>query len=678
MKDVAKQANVSIATVSHVINKTRYVSPELVERVKSAMESLDYKPNNTARDLRSNKVKSIGLIIPDISSPFFLNIVKSVEKVAAENGYGLIVCNTRESEHKFEMYIKLMAQYKVDGLLIAPTCECLEHVNELQNCNVPFVFIDRSVKGIKSDSVISDNMGGAYKATRHLIKSGHEKIALMIGNENITSNKEKIDGYKKALGEHNIDFDSQMLVVGKCSEEDAASAFDELMRLENKPTAVLCADNTTVMGVVKEMLNKGYECPKDISLIAYGDFDWAPILIPPITVIEQEPEKIGLNAAKLLFDKLNNIQHDLKEFRIPTKLNVRKSTQVIGRGPFGEMAVHPEVLELTDAEVEQVRSGNYSAAICFHYSGNAWARLHEKGIKDEFDRLGIKVLAVTDAHFNPELQIRQHESLLSMEPDIIISIPTDEIKTSDSYKKIVESKVKLVLITNVPRGLTHKDYVTCVSVNEIENGQICGRILGEYLSKNGKNRVGIIKHGAPFFATRQRDSAAEQVIRDEFPNLDIIAKVEFLKENMAYETCYNMVKAHPEIEGIYVSWDGPAIKVVNALYDLNREDIAVVTSDLDFEVAMNMAKGGIIKGISSQRPYEQGRSMALAAANALIQKEVPPFIGVQPYCVTRNNLLKAWQDIIKENPPVKLVNALRSNPNFSLGKKLIVSGQSID
>jgi LacI family transcriptional regulator len=183
IKDVAKQANVSIATVSHVINKTRYVSPELVERVKSVMESLDYQPNNTARNLRSNKIKSIGLIIPDITSPFFSAIIKSVEKVTTENGYGLIVCNTEDAEYKFEMYIKLMTQDKVDGLIITPTCECLEHINELQNCNIPFVFIDRKAEGVEADVVVSDNIGGAYKAAHHLIKSGHEKIALIIGED---------------------------------------------------------------------------------------------------------------------------------------------------------------------------------------------------------------------------------------------------------------------------------------------------------------------------------------------------------------------------------------------------------------------------------------------------------------------------------------------------------------
>jgi len=673
IKDVAKQAGVSVATVSHVINKTRYVSPELIERVENVMRALDYQPNVVARNLRTSKIRTIGLIVPDVSDPFFSAIVKGVEKVAVENGYGLIVCDTDDTSSKEELYIKLFMQDKTDGLIIAPTGGNYEDIKELNSLNIPCVFVDRKMEGIEADAVLSDSIAGAYKATSHLIKSGHERIGLVIGHENITPSGEKLIGYKKALEEHGIEFDTQLVVGGNSSAEDTIDAFNMLFVMDNKPTAILCADNKITISALKSITVKGYECPKDISLVGFDDFDCASIFTPSITTVAQDPKKMGSIAAETLFQKLNGGRQECKEIRIPTELKVRKSTQVIGRGPFGEKAVYPDVLELTESEIEEIRTGNYTAAISFHYSGKAWARLHEQGIKDGFNRLGIRVLAVTDAHFDPELQIKQHDSLLTMEPDILISIPTDEIKTADSYKKIVESKTKLVLITNVPKGLKHKDYVTCVSVNEMENGQIAGRILGEYLTKIGRTKVGIIKHGAPFFATRQRDSAAEQVLREEFPNLEIVAVEEFLNEKKAYDKCINIMKAHPEIEGIYVSWEGPAIEVITALCDLNREDVAIVTADLDSEVAMNMAKGGMIKGLSSQRPYEQGRAMALAAANAILGKEVPPFIGVQPYYVTPNSLLKAWQDVLKEKPPTKLINALKHNPNLSLDRQLKIN-----
>lgn len=670
IKDIAKQANVSVATVSHVINKTRYVSEELIDRVEKAMEMLGYQPNNIARNLRTNKVKTIGLIIPDVSNSFYSSLVKGIEEVVVDKGSGLIVCNTYDKVSMEEFYVRLLMQDKIDGFIIAPTGRYHDELKQLRKMNIPRVLVDRKVEAMDVDTILSDNEGGAYNATCHLIKRGHERIALIYGPVNVTTSIERLNGYKKALEDFGIKYDPQLVGSTDSNPESTLPVFERIISLENKPTAIFSGDNQITLGLIKGIISKGYEYPKDISIIGFDDFEWASIITPAITTIAQNPVLMGSTAAKVLFSKFEEIKQEHKEIRIPTELIVRKSTQVIGRGPFGEKAADPEELELTESEIEQIKEGNYTAAISFHYSGQAWARLHEQGIKDGFNRLGIRVLAVTDAHFDPELQIKQHDSLLTMEPDVLISIPTDEIKTADSYRKIVDGKTKLVLINNVPKGLRHKDYVTCVSVNERENGQIAGRILGEYLNKTGKKKVGIIKHGAPFFATRQRDAAAEQVLREEFSSIEIVSEEAFLTENRAYEVCCSMMKAHPEIEGIYVSWEGPAIEVINALYELNREDVVIVTADLDFEVAMNMAKGGMIKGLSSQRPYEQGRAMALAAANALLGKEVPPFIGVQPYYVTPNNLLKAWQDIIKEKPPTNLINAVKSNPNLLFDKQL--------
>ncbi len=261
-------------------------------------------------------------------------------------------------------------------------------------------------------------------------------------------------------------------------------------------------------------------------------------------------------------------------------------------------------------------------------------------------------------HFDPELQCVQLHSLLSQKPDIIISIPTDEIITARSYKKIVNSDTKLVLYNNVPNGLKHGDYVTCVSVNERENGYNAGKLLGNCFKNQRKAKVGLLIHGAPFFATKQRDLSAEQVIIEEFKNIEIVAKTSFVKQERIKGVCKAMIKAFPDIQGIYVSWDGPAMDVMNTLIGLGREDISITTCDLDIEGALDMAKGKMIKGISAQRPYEQGVAMAYAAANALLGKSVAPFIGTRPYIVKQDNLLKAWKDIIKEKEPDQLIKIL--------------------
>jgi len=664
MKDVAKEANVSIATVSHVINRTRYISPSMIEKVERAIEKVGYQIRKSDRNRKTQR-KTIAFIVSDITDPFHSTIVKGVTKTIDKERFGLVVLTLEETSSFEELYLNLSVHKEIVGLLIVTTTDDKTVANKIKNLKIPYVLLDKKIDGVEADIVLSDYYNGAYKGICHLVRSGHERIGLILSVNNITSYKEILRGYTKALEDNDIVFDQQLVVGNSYSDKGARDGFNKLISLDNRPTSILCANITIAIGVFNAIRDRGWECPTDISIVTFNNNEWTDIFTPPITTIEQYPANIGSKAVELLLSKIKSQHQNLTECIIPTDLKIRKSTQVIGRGPFGEKAENPDVLELTESEIEEIKTKRYTAAISFHYTDKNWSRIHEEGIRDTFNHLGIKILAVCDAHFDPEMQNKQHESLMRMEPNVLLSIPTNEMKTAESYRKVIERKIKLVLVSNVPKGLKHGDYVTCVGVNERENGQIAGRILGEYLKTHGKKKVGFLKHGAPFFATKQRDASAEQVINEEFPELEIVDEARFLIENRAYEKAYDMMKYHPEIEGIYVSWEGPALAVMNALRNLNREDVAVVTSDLDYEVALSMANGGMVKGLSTQRLYEQGRAMALAAANALLGKEVPPFIGVTPYAVTIKNLLKAWKFIIKEMPPEEIINALNRNKSLT-------------
>lgn len=660
IKDVAKEAKVSIATVSHVINKTRYVSSELINQVEEAINKIEYKPNVSARDLRKSKIAAISVIIPDVTSRFFAEIVKTIEENLKQKGYALLIqtCNN-DKERELEYLNRITSEKKVDGIIIAPLTQNMADLKQLVDSGIPYVLVDRTIEGLEANAVLSDNVDGAYRATFHLIKNGHECIGLFLWTAGITTSDEQLQGYKKALADHGLEFNQDLVLNTDENDDGLNGIFKRYINMKNKPTAIICTNNKLTISLLKFLYEYGLECPKDISIIGYDDYEWGARFYPALTSVAQYPDRIGKTALDVLFEIISGVKEKPSIRRISIVLNIRESTQIIGRGPFGEKSESPGVLALSESEIEKVRSKNYSAAISFHYSGKAWTRLIELGIKDVFNKLGFKLLAVTDAHFDANLQCKQIDGLLLQEPDIIISIPTDEKVTAPSYQKVVKSKTKLVFIDNVPNGLVHGDYVTCVSVNEREMGYNAGKMLGLCFKNFEKAKIGLIIHGALFFATKQRDFAAEQVLLEEFNNIIIVAKERFYTEDRAYNICKDMIKANPEIKGLYVSWDGPAIKVMRALLDIGREDISIVTCDLDIEVAISMAKGQIIKGISSQCPYEQGVAMAYAAANAMLGKNVPPFIGVQPYSVTRNNLSKAWKDIIKEKEPDTLLEVLK-------------------
>ena len=280
--------------------------------------------------------------------------------------------------------------------------------------------------------------------------------------------------------------------------------------------------------------------------------------------------------------------------------------------------------------------------------------LHEAGINKLFNELNINIIGVTDAHFDSDLQNKQIDSLLSLEPDIFIAIPTDTAKTAEAFKKIVDSPSQLILITNVPKGLTPNDYVSVVSVNELTNGRLAASGLCEQMAANGKTKVGLMTFDSDFYATNQRDTSAQQLIDEDFPAMEIVATSSFKSESEVFDKTLELLVEHPEIEGLYISWDGPAQQVIKALATLDRLDIIVGTVDLDFSSALVIAEDGPIKCVSAQQPFEQGRAIALAAAQSILHKHVPSFIGIEPLMVNKGNLLNSWRTIFKEEPPKEL------------------------
>ncbi|WCK53187.1 LacI family DNA-binding transcriptional regulator [Aneurinibacillus sp. Ricciae_BoGa-3] len=656
IKEIAKKAGVSVATVSHVVNKTRYVSTELTERVIKVINESDGQPNFVLRNMKALKSDVILCLVENLLDYFYINIVKGIQSKSEENGYDMVVLNSFNKSLLRE-YVRLE---KPRGIIIIADKNNDGEIFKMKDINIPNVIIGHARNSTQNGSIIIDYYGSAYKAANHVIKNGHERVCFINELRNGYIHNQMLMGYKDALRNNGIPFDPVLVIDLESSNPFGNDIFEDIFITESRPTALLSAGGQATKELLKFFNNKYIKCPDDVSLVSFNEFELIDMVNPAITTVAFDPLQIGIKSVEKLNEKINGVEHASHDTVISSRLTVRNSTQCIGRGPLGEKAESPEVLDLTPSEIDLIRSGSYTAAISFHYSGIAWARLHEKGIKDVFSDLGVKVLAVTDAHFDPELQIKQHASILAMNPDVLISIPADEVLTEQSYREVVNKGVKLVLINNVPNGLQQEDYVSCVSVNERQNGQTAGRILGEYLSTNNKKKIGLLLHGAPFFATKQRDTAVQQVLSEEFPELEIVAIDNFISRKKTFDKCYEMIKNHPEIEGLYVSWDAPAQEALNALRELNREDISIVTADLDSDVALNMAKGGPIKGLSAQRPYEQGRAMALAAANALIGKKIPSFIGVAPYKITRDNLLTGWQDILRERPPKELIKALKN------------------
>jgi ribose transport system substrate-binding protein len=332
---------------------------------------------------------------------------------------------------------------------------------------------------------------------------------------------------------------------------------------------------------------------------------------------------------------------------------------VLSTGPNGEKPTPATEVSLSAEELQQIKDKHATAAIVLHYGGNDWSNAQVNGLRNALGRMGVRVIAVTDANFKPEKQVSDIETVLAKKPDIIISIPTDPVATADAYRKAAHQGVKLVFMDNVPKGFTPgKDYVSVVSADNYGNGVASAHLMAEQLE--GKGKIGIVFHEADFFVTKQRYEAFKKTIADQYPDIEIVAEQGIAGPDFAGDAekvASAMLTRNADLDAIWAVWDVPAEGVLAAARANGRNDLDVTTIDLGQNVAIDMAKGGPIKGLGAQRPFDQGVTEATLAGYGLLDKTAPPYVAVNALPVTRSNLESAWKTVYHQGLPPKVVEA---------------------
>lgn len=322
--DVAKKAGVSIATVSRVLNDSPLVTESARRQVLRAVKELNYQPNRAAQRLRAGRSHVIGLIISDIQNPFFTSVVRGIEDLAYQHGYSLILCNSDEDIQKEQLYIEILSSERVAGVIIVPTgINCCA---PLLNLRMPVVVMDRVLAGFDTDTVVVENVAGAFAATKYLIELGHQRIGLVGAPPGISVGIERQLGYEKALGDSGIATDEALIRAGNFKETGGYQATRELLDLKPRPTALFVANNLMTLGALVAIRESGLKIPEDISIIGFDDMPWANLLQPPLTAIAQPTYELGHHAAQLLLERLKDRTRPVTHERLATRLVVRGST----------------------------------------------------------------------------------------------------------------------------------------------------------------------------------------------------------------------------------------------------------------------------------------------------------------------------------------------------------------
>lgn len=323
--DVAKQAGVSVATVSAVINDSAYVSPGLRSRVEAAVTALNYNPNLLARSLAQNKTFTVGILIPDITNPFYPEVVRGAEDKGKQAGYTLLLGNSDNQAEKEEVYLRLFLSKRVDGILLIKGSEDLDQsfLAKLQGGETPVVLVGRRYPQLQTDCVVADDAGGAYAAVRHLAQLGHKRIGIITGPRNVSTSQSRLAGYAKALAGSKLPYVEELVEEGDYGMESGLTAGVQL--LAQRPTAVFITNYLMTVGFMNALEKQRLGCPQDVAVVSYDDFLWSQFFHPKLTCIEQPKYELGFKAMELLLSRLRGRHKKPKLVVLKNKLNIRES-----------------------------------------------------------------------------------------------------------------------------------------------------------------------------------------------------------------------------------------------------------------------------------------------------------------------------------------------------------------
>ena len=342
IKDVAKRAGVSPATASRVAGNYGYVSAEKRLKVLKAIAALGYRPNRIARSMVTLSTQTVGLVVTDIQNPFFAQLARGVEDLIWEHGYTLILANTDENLQRENAILISMQEKMVDGLILVPASSRYSPTrNALIEQGIPIVLLDRASDGLEVDTVLVDNRQGAYTAVSHLIELGHKRIGMIVDNLDITTNEERIAGYRSALIDNNIPLEANLVQSCQFTEQSAYAIAGEMLRRPDRPSALFTAYNLISIGTLIAIQEIGLRISEDISIVGFDDVEWNQLISPKLTAIAQPVYEMGKVAGERLLARLKGDRSPALEIRLKTKFILRDSSGPVRRNavPHGEQVI---------------------------------------------------------------------------------------------------------------------------------------------------------------------------------------------------------------------------------------------------------------------------------------------------------------------------------------------------
>lgn len=327
--DIAREAGVSIATVSKVINQTGRISDKTRKHVQDVMKRIDYQPSVVASALTKKRTYSLGLLIPDIANPFFAELARSIEDQAHELGYSLVICSTDNDLTREERYVNVLRQKSADGIIIATGARNDAMMKQLMKYKLPVAVIAREMPLLAVDTVLVDDYLGGYLAASHLTGLGHRNIAVIAEDLAVMSSKERVRGYRKALEEAGIPYDDNLVAVSPFHVEGGKATAKELLSGANPPSAIFGCNDLLAIGVVQAARELGLRVPEDVSVVGFDNTVLATIIDPPLTSVAQPVQQMGKEIVQLITGEIDGSKPSKQRLVLLPELVVRGTTSAV-------------------------------------------------------------------------------------------------------------------------------------------------------------------------------------------------------------------------------------------------------------------------------------------------------------------------------------------------------------
>ncbi|MBJ7598911.1 MAG: LacI family transcriptional regulator [Candidatus Nephthysia bennettiae] len=324
MVEVARRAGVSVSTVSHVINETRFVRASTREAVLGAIKNTGYVPNSVARSLTTARSRSLGLVMTVVTNPYFTEVVQGVHEEAARNGYVLLLADSHEEPDQELRLVRDLHQRRVDGIILAPSGDARRTLKYVRERSIPAVLIDRMADAHFSQ-VGTENLESTALLVRHLADLGHRRIGMVAGLHGLTTSGERIAGYRLGLERSHLDFDARLVVSGGSAAAPAREAVSGLLALAEPPTALVVGNNYMTIGTIAAIRDAGLSVPSDVAVVAFDDFEWADLFSPRLTTVAQPCREMGASAVRLLLSQLSGPAQAPRSIRLAPRFIHRQS-----------------------------------------------------------------------------------------------------------------------------------------------------------------------------------------------------------------------------------------------------------------------------------------------------------------------------------------------------------------